>query len=464
MTRQPRPLLTQLSDRARMVRLRADGTRMLACLRELALIGADPRGGLSRLGLTKAESQARAFIGELSRSAGLVTEIDPAANLFVRRPGADRGKPVLLMGSHLDTVVQGGWLDGAFGVAAAVEALRVITELGADLACEPVAVAFANEEGALIQEPFWGSRAICGGLGEALAAADEAGRPARDYLAEAGGDPGRLAEAAWEPDRIRAFLELHIEQGPVLERLGLPIGIVDGIVGRTILEAEIRGVQQHAGTTPMPDRCDALAAAAELVLRIRQIAAEDQTCSTATVGHLEVSPNTTNTIPGLVRLRADIRDTDTGRLARAESAVLAAAARTQQATGCQVTVQTTLRSPPARTDPGLREVIATTAAELGLPGQVMPSGAGHDAQIVARIAPVGMIFVPSRGGVSHAPSEDTSDAALVRGADVLLRAAFRLAAGPASAGQASAGQVSAGQVSASQDQDELGTMVRNGTL
>ena len=422
-----------------MVRLHADGTRVLGCLRELALIGADPRGGLTRLGLTAAESQARAFIGELSRSAGLVTEIDPAANLFIRRPGADRGKPVLLMGSHLDTVVQGGWLDGAFGVAAAVEVLRVLTELGTDLSCEPVAVAFANEEGALIQEPFWGSRALCGGLDEALASVDDAGRPARDYLIDADGDPGRLAEAAWAPDRIRAFLELHIEQGPVLERLGLPIGIVDGIVGRTVLEAEIRGEQQHAGTTPMPDRRDALAAAAEFLLGIRQIAAEDRICSTATVGHLDVSPNTTNTIPGLVRLRADIRDTDVGRLARAESAVRTAGARTQRATGCQITVETVHQSPPARTDPGLRQVIADAAAELGLSGQVMPSGAGHDAQIVASIAPVGMIFVPSNGGVSHAPLEDTSDAALVHGADVLLRAALRLTA---SANAADRGQAS----------------------
>jgi N-carbamoyl-L-amino-acid hydrolase len=417
---------------------RADGARMLDCLRELAKIGADPRGGLTRLGLTAAESQARAFISELSRSAGLVAEIDPAANLLIRRPAADPGKPVLLMGSHLDTIVQGGWLDGAFGVAAAVEVLRGITELGPDLSCEPVAVVFANEEGALIQEPFWGSRALCGVLGDAPASADDAGRPARDYLVDAGGDPGRLAEAAWAPDRIRAYLEPHIEQGPVLERLGIPIGIVDGIVGRTILETEIQGEQQHAGTTPMSDRRDALAAAAEFLLRIRQIAAEDHVCSTATVGHLEVSPNTTNTIPGLVRLRADLRDTDPGRLIRAESAVRAAGARTQRETGCEITVRTAHQSAPARTDPELRQVIADAAAELGLPGHVMPSGAGHDAQIVARIAPVGMIFVPSRGGVSHAPSEDSSDAALMHGADVLLGAALRLAAGSNAADQGGA--------------------------
>lgn len=411
-----------------MAPLRADGSRMLDCLRELAKIGADPRGGLTRLGLTAAESQARAFIAELSRSAGLVAEVDPAANLLIRRQDADPGKPVLLMGSHLDTVVQGGWLDGAFGVAAAVEVLIRINERGRGLPCEPVAVAFANEEGALIQEPFWGSRALCGLLGDAATSADDAGRPARDYLADAGGDPGRLAEAAWEPGRIKAYPELHIEQGPVLERLGLPIGIVDGIVGRTVIEAEIAGEQQHAGTTPMPDRRDALAAAAEFLLRIRQIAAADHVCSTATVGHLEVSPGTANTIPGLVRLRADLRDTDPGRLALAVSAVQAAGARTQRETGCQVTVRTAHQSAPARTDPRLRQVIAEAAAELGLAGQVMHSGAGHDAQILARIAPVGMIFVPSRGGVSHAPSEDTSDAALISGADVLLGAASRLAA------------------------------------
>ncbi len=416
-----------------MIRPRVDGTRMLDCLRELARIGADPRGGMSRLGLTMEESEARAYVAELSRSAGLVTELDPAANLFIRRPGADPGKPVVLMGSHLDTVVQGGWLDGAFGVAAAVEVVRVLAESGADPACEPVAVAFANEEGSLIQEPFWGSRALTGVLGEALAldSADDAGRPARDYLVDAGGDPARLAEAAWAPGRIRAFLELHIEQGPVLERLGLPIGIVDGIVGRTIVEALVTGEQQHAGTTPMPDRCDALAAAAEFLLRVRQIAAVDHLCSTATVGHLEVSPNTTNTIPGLVRLRADLRDTEPGRLSRAESAVRAAAASVGQTTGCQIIVELVHQSPPVHTAPELRRVIADAAADLALTGHLMPSGAGHDAQIVASLAPVGMIFVPSRGGVSHAPGEDTSDDALVSGADVLLRAACELTAGPA---------------------------------
>lgn len=430
-----------------MTRLRAGGARMLDCLRELALIGADPRGGMTRLGLTSAESQARAYLSELCRSAGLVAETDPAANLFIRRPDADHGKPVLLMGSHLDTVVQGGRLDGAYGVAAAVEVLRVLSELGSGLHCEPVVVAFANEEGALVQEPFWGSRALCGMLGDALASVGNTGRPARDYLAEAGGDPGRLAEAAWAPERIRAFIELHIEQGPVLDRLGLPIGIVDAIVGLTILEAEIHGEQQHAGTTPMPDRRDALAAASEFLLQIRQIAVSDDICSTATVGRLEVSPNTTNTIPGLVRLRADLRDTDAGRLTRAKSAVRAAAARTQQATGCQISVTTVHRSQPARTDPGLRQVIAEAAAELGLPSRLMPSQAGHDAQILARLAPVGMIFVPSRGGVSHAPAEYTSDDALVRGAEVLLGAALRL---------------TARESAADWGRDELSAMARNG--
>lgn len=402
--------------------LRIDGPRLIDTLERLGEIGADPAGGVTRLGLSAEENAARVFLGDLCAAAGLEAETDPAGNLFARRPGTPRGKPVLLVGSHVDTVVQGGRLDGAYGVLAALETLRVLHEHRVSLPVEMVVVAFANEEGALVQTPFWGSRMLCGSLENPLGATDRTGRPVGAYLAAAGCAPERLADVAWPPGSVAAFIELHIEQGPSLERQGVPVGVVEGIVGRTILDIDVTGEAQHAGTTPMADRRDALTAAAEIVLAVRRIAAEDRVCATATTGFLEAAPNVTNTIPGVVRLSAEVRDTDPARQARGEDVVREQCARVAAASGCRVEVRATMRSRPVSTAPALRGVIRQAADRLGLRHLTMPSGAGHDAQIVARIAPVGMIFVPSRRGISHAPGEDTGPGDLVNGANVLLQA------------------------------------------
>jgi N-carbamoyl-L-amino-acid hydrolase len=401
--------------------LRIDGARMVGCLAELGKIGADPAGGVTRLGLSAEENAARAYLWDKCVSAGLVAETDPAGNLLVRRPGTRlRDAPVLLVGSHVDTVVQGGRLDGAYGVVAAIEVLRVLHEHDVELPVEMVVVAFANEEGALIQTPFWGSRALCGELADGLDAKDRSGRPVGSYLVAAGGSPDHLADAAWPAGSIAAYLELHIEQGPSLERLGVPIGVVDGIVGRTIIDIDVIGEAQHAGTTPMPDRRDAMVAAAHIVLAVQRIAATEAGCATATAGYLEALPNVTNTIAGHVRLTAEMRDVDPARIARAETLLRDECARVSAASGCIVEPRVTMRSSPVSTAAPLRAAISDAAKTLGLPHLTMPSGAGHDAQIVAGLAPIGMIFVPSRRGISHAPGEDTHPDDLVHGANVLL--------------------------------------------
>lgn len=403
--------------------LRIDGERLLGLLDDLAHIGADPAGGITRLGLGPLEHAARVFLADRCRTYGLASTVDPAGNLLIRRPSAARpDAPVLLVGSHVDTVVQGGRLDGAYGVVAAIEVLRVLHANDVELPVEMVVAAFANEEGALIQTPFWGSRALCGTLGDGLAAHDRAGLPVSGYLAASGGDPARLAEAAWPAGSVAAYLELHIEQGPALERRGVPIGVVDGIVGRTILDIDVTGEAQHAGTTPMPDRRDALVAAAELILAVRGTAAEQAVCATATTGYLTAAPNVTNTVPGAARLTVEVRDTDPRRLVAGEDAVREHCARVAADTGCRIDVDVSMRSRPVSTEPALRDAIGAAADALGLPYLTMPSGAGHDAQIVAALAPIGMIFVPSRRGISHAPGEDTAPADLVHGADVLLHA------------------------------------------
>lgn len=405
--------------------LSVDGPRLLRSLAELAQYGADERGGVTRPGFSPADDAARAHLAARVRAAGLVAAVDQAGNLIVRRPGGRLDRPVLLLGSHLDTVLNGGPLDGAYGVVAAIEVVRAFARQNS-LRHEPVAVGFANEEGALYPCPFFGSKALVGRLGPVGQMRDPDGRPLRDALRAAGGDLDTVAGAAWSSGSIAGYLELHIEQGPVLECKGIPIGVVEAITGRTVLDIRVDGEQNHAGTTPMDMRRDALVTAARLVLAIERIASVHGLCAVCTVGQLDVSPGSTNVVPGTVRMSADLRDGSTERLAAAEAALRFEAARIGAEADTPVRIQVGLRTEPTSTDPALRETIASAAKDLGLPTLTMFSGAGHDAQIMAEAAPVGMVFVPSRAGVSHAPSESTEDRHLIDGANVLLGAAQRL--------------------------------------
>ncbi|WP_101790917.1 M20 family metallo-hydrolase [Nonomuraea indica] len=401
-----------------------DGARLLGRLRRLAEIGADERGGVTRLGFSPEDLRGRDYVAEEAARAGLSARVDAAGNLIVRGPRRG-GRPVLMMGSHLDTVRHGGPLDGAYGVLAGLEVLQQLAPR--ETAMEPVLVAFANEEGARFPCPFYGSLAVTGRLDRgADEIADERGVTLREALRACGGDPEALESARWRPGSIAAYLELHIEQGPHLETTGTTIGVVGGIVGRTVLDIEVRGQAGHAGTTPMKARADALAAAARVVLEVERLAGDDGRCAVATVGRLSVEPGVTNVIPGLVRMTAELRDGDRERLRAAEEE-LARRLAAVEGSGVRVTAEVSDRIAPVPTDPVLCSVIAAEAGELGYSHCPIFSGAGHDAQIVAAVAPIGMIFVPSRNGVSHVPEEFTADAELVAGARVLLAAAWRCA-------------------------------------
>jgi N-carbamoyl-L-amino-acid hydrolase len=409
-----------------------DAARLLRRVEELGGIGRDAAsGGICREGFGAADRRARAYLIEEAREAGLTPVVDAAGNIIIRLPGAGRPddrSPVLLMGSHLDTVVAGGRLDGAYGVLAALEVVQAWAGSGVEGRYEPVAIAFSNEEGALFPQPFFGSMAVAGRLaGLPPEPLDNHGRPLRGPLAKVGGDLDALAEAAWPDESIAAYLELHIEQGPVLERHGSRIGAVDAITGRAVCTIEIRGAAGHAGTTPMEGRQDALAAAAHVVLATEGIARDRDLCRVATVGRLDIRPNSPNTIADTVRLTADLRDTDPRRMDAAEAAMRRALRTVGARTGTDITVVARTRSAPVSTSAELRAAVEESAGALGLPHETLPSGAGHDAQIIAAVAPVGMIFVPSRGGVSHVPDEDTSPADLVAGAQVLLGTALRVA-------------------------------------
>ena len=403
-----------------------DAERLLGRIETFAGIGRNTTGGIDREGFSLADDAARAKLLRQAERAGLVGSVDAAGNVLVRGPAATPGRRTLLIGSHLDTVVNGGRLDGAYGVLAGLEVLQTVVEAGVELSNEPVVVAFANEEGARFPQPFWGSKALAGRLGELPAEPlSHDGVPLREPLARAGGDLDRLDTAAWPPGSVAAYLELHVEQGPVLERSGAPIGVVSGITGRTVLAIELHGVAGHAGTTPMELRHDPLPTAARMVLAIEALAREQRLCRVATVGRFAVRPNSPNTIAEEVHLTVDLRDCDPVQLELAEHAVRNLVATIDEERHIRVTVSVDTRSGPAQADQALQELIVDSADELGYRYQKLPSGAGHDAQIVAGIAPIGMIFVPSIGGLSHVPDEDTAPADLVAGAEVLLRTALR---------------------------------------
>lgn len=408
-----------------------DPDRLLRNIFALGEIGLDQdTGGINRPGFGAADREARAYLIDQARRASLVPVVDPAGNILIwQSPHAveAENRKVVMIGSHIDTVVNAGRLDGAYGVLAGLEVLQTLNEHRAEMRYEPVVVAFANEEGALFPQPFWGSMAIAGRLAELPPEpVDNEGNPLRETLRLAGGDIDTLKEAAWQRSSVAAYLELHIEQGPVLERSGSRIGVVEAITGRTVLTFQVDGDAGHAGTTPMHGRQDALVAAAHVILMAESLAGPHGWCRVATVGHVEAHPNSPNTLAGSVRMTVDLRDVDASRLINAEAELRRAIRRIMAVTGTKITEVTQTRSKAVATDPTLRTVIEHGADELDIRHEALPSGAGHDAQIMADIAPVGMIFVPSIGGVSHIPVEDTASEDLVAGARVLLRTTQRL--------------------------------------
>ena len=372
--------------------------------------------------------EGRAYIEARMRAAGLETRIDAAGNLIGRRSGRVGAQGVLMLGSHSDTVPDGGRFDGVAGVVAALEVARSLAERGVDLAHDLEIVDFLAEEVSPFGVSCIGSRGMTGQMPEAwLMRRNESGALA-DALASVRGDPAAVVKQS-RPD-IAAFLELHIEQGPVLEREGRDIGLVTGIAGISRFEILIEGRPDHAGTTPMGARADALVAASDLVLKIRDEAlrlSRKPRHFAATVGEFSMTPNAANVVPAHVRLlidgRAELRPD-----MEAFAAWLEHAAR-EVAREHDVTIPTPARvsdSQPVACDPRLLEVLAGAAEATGLTTRPLASGAGHDAAWIARVAPAAMIFVPSRGGRSHAPDEWTDNDAIARGAAVLFEAVIAL--------------------------------------
>ena len=398
-----------------------DRAVLLRHLYELAACGRTPHGGVTRLAWSAEDVAARAMIADWLGASGISALVDAAGNLIAELPGKHAGLAPLAVGSHLDTVVDGGLLDGAYGTVAAFQIVAALAAGGQHLRHPLRAVAWANEEG-VAAPPFTGSRTAAG-LPVDLDAIGQDGRNLGQRLAGGGGDPGSLAAAAWGP--LAGYLELHIEQGPVLDRLGIPIGVVTGITGMRRGWVRFEGQANHAGTTPMHLRADALVAAAHTVLAVERLAT-DGPATVATAGVIEAHPGNTNVIPGQSALSFDVRGMDDPALDAALSRLCSEIERIAHLTGTTAVTSTDFSSRAVPTDPVLRSAVADAATQLGYPSTALASGAGHDAQHLARLGPIGMIFVPSVGGVSHHPAERTDPGHLVAGAEVLL-ATIRLA-------------------------------------
>jgi len=395
-------------------------------LAELAHFGANPEGGVSRVAFSDADAAGRKYVRGLMEAAGLTVRVDAAGNLIGRREGGDPKLPAIVVGSHTDSVPHGGNYDGDVGVMGAIEVAQQLRDRHVQLRHPLEIVDFTDEEGGLV-----GSRAMAEGLEPAsLDLVNASGHSVRDGLRVIGGDPDAITTARRHSGEIAAYLELHIEQGGVLERTHTDIGIVEGIVGIHWWEATVSGVANHAGTTPMDQRHDALLAASELVLAVNAAATGLPGRQVATVGRIRAEPGAPNVIPGKVVLSVEVRDLDAARIDAVFQRIRARAAEIAQARGVTIEFKDLeATATPALTEPRIQRVIADAARQLKLTSMVMPSGAGHDAQDIARIAPIGMIFVPSIGGISHSPREYTKPDDIANGVSVLLRTVQAIDAG-----------------------------------
>ena len=397
---------------------RADARRLEQRIQALGRFGANPEGGVSRVAFSEADIAGREYILSLMRGAGLEVRVDTAGNLIGRRAGTDPALPPIMTGSHIDSVPKGGNYDGDVGVLGALEVAELLREHGIATRHPFEFVVFTDEEGGVV-----GSQAMAGRLGPGtLEVVSHSGLTIRDGIRKLGGDPERLAEARREPGAIAAFVELHIEQGAILDETGTDIGVVEGIVGIRWWDVTVEGFANHAGTTPMNRRRDALVSAAELTLAVNRIASTTPGTQVATIGRIKAEPGAPNVIPGRVTLSLEVRDLAAGKMESVFHAVEAEARRIAEARGTQIRfAEVDVALEPAPTDERLRKLVETAASSLGLSYRRMPSGAGHDSQEISHVAPIAMIFVPSEGGISHAPTEYTAAADVANGVNVLLR-------------------------------------------
>ncbi len=408
--------------------IRIDRARLEQTFHEQARIGATAGGGLTRLALSDEDRVIRDRMVAWLQDAGCAVRVDRMGNIFGRRPPAPGGEalPPVVMGSHVDSVPTGGRFDGVLGVVCALEAIRALNAAKVRTR-HPVELAiFTNEEGARFQPAMLGSAVVAGkvSLEDAYNKVDRHGIRLVDELERI----GYLGPEPCAARPMRAYLELHIEQGPFLEEAGLSVGVVEGIVGIAWARVTFHGAQDHAGPTPMRTRHDALVAAADVVKAVRHIPLEIGKDLVGTVGWLDVHPNIVNAIPGKVVLTTDLRAPDEADLDRAVADLALAVQDAAAAEGVRVEHEALMRVPLTRFAPEVVTAVESAAHGLGVGHRRMLSGAGHDAQHMAALCPTGMVFVPSIAGKSHCEEEATHFDDIEHGANVLMHAALALAA------------------------------------
>ncbi|MEM9267035.1 MAG: M20 family metallo-hydrolase [Cyanobacteria bacterium P01_F01_bin.13] len=415
--------LSSLSHLSRLTKLRINKGRLLQRLDQLAQIGLISGGGVCRLALTDEDKAGRDLVVSWMRELGLTITIDQIGNVVAIRPGQAPGPPVMT-GSHIDTVATGGRYDGNLGVLAGLEIIATLNDNNIQTR-HPVAVAFfTNEEGARFHPDMMGSWVFSGDfpVEEALASVGIDGTTVGEELE-------RISYAGKVPcgsQPVKAFVELHIEQGPVLELEGFQIGAVTGVQGMSWKEYTVKGVSNHAGTTPMHLRHDAGYGASAIALAARQLALEMGGNQVATVGSIQLTPGLVNVIAKEARLTVDLRNTDETCLQHAEIAMQSKIDAIAKAEGLEITSRSLARFKPVVFDSAMIDLVTNTAEGLGLSVKSMPSGAGHDAGLIAPMASTAMIFVPSVNGISHNVKEYTAPEDLENGANVLLQVLLQL--------------------------------------
>ncbi|KQZ40800.1 Zn-dependent hydrolase [Ensifer sp. ENS07] len=405
-----------------------DAARLFGRIRELGEIGRDAEGRLTRLAGSDNDKAGRNRLVAWIEAAGLDVAVDQIGNIFgIWRSEENSGEAPIMLGSHIDTVINAGIYDGCYGVLAALEVIETLKDRGVTPARPIVVAAFTNEEGVRFAPDMLGSLVYAGGLplDAALATIGTDGSSLGEEL-ERIGYAGNIEPGFLKP---HAYVELHIEQGPVLQREGFSIGAVENLQGISWQRVTIDGVANHAGTTPMAMRSDAGLAAARVGLFLREHIARSNAPSVATIGTMRFEPDAINVIPSRAAFTVDLRDPDEDRLQALEAALADFLVRIGAEEGVTISVERLARFQPVAFDQGIVAAVEASAKARGLKSRRMTSGAGHDAQMIARIAPTAMIFVPSRDGISHNPREHTEPDDLVAGANVLLDVVERMVSG-----------------------------------
>lgn len=412
-----------LAQQSKPITVEVNPDRIERRIFELAEFGKNDKGENYRVAYSDGDIAGRAYFMDLMKKAGLEVRVDAAGNIIGKREGTDPNLKPIAFGSHIDMVPNGGNYDGAYGSITALEIIEVLNENNINTRHPLEVLIFQNEEGGLV-----GSRAMTGNLKkEALEQLSASGLSIREGIQKIGGLPDRLNEAVRMPGDLAAFLEIHIEQSKVLESRGIDLAIVEGIVGIEDWDIVVQGMANHAGSTPMNDRQDALIAASKLVLAVNEVVNSYDGFQVGSVGKMKVEPGAPNVIPGRVEMSLQMRDLSTDKIMRMFADIEQKAKNIELETGTSINfIHSNLSNAPSLASREIQDKMIQAAESMGISYMKMQSGAGHDVQEMSSLAPIGLVFIPSKDGISHNPQEFSTKEDMAKGANVMLRTVLML--------------------------------------